>query len=163
MNIHNKVTPQFSPTQEINVYTDTRDVLALAKKNAIKRGLEDWFIVDIDAHHVESVSWKEVVTYIEDPVIRDNAMRYQMERIGAPPYGLNGDLGLRYQSVGGRIPHQDDQREKVEETDVHRDVVPTRRAMDLAGRRQHGGVSDADAVPRHASSDGNGGVARPRL
>ena len=58
-------------------------------------------------------------------------MRYQAERIGAPPYGINGDLGLRYQSVGGRIPHQDDQRELVKETDVHRDVVLTRRAMGI--------------------------------
>lgn len=133
MNIQGRIAPQFAPTQQIDVYTDTRDVLALAKRSAIKRGLEDWFIVDIDAHHVESVSWKEVVTYIEDPVIRDNAMRYQMDRIGAPPYGLNGDLGLRYQSVGGRIPHQDDRRETVDEPGVHRDVVLTRRAMDLLG------------------------------
>jgi predicted TIM-barrel fold metal-dependent hydrolase len=73
------------------------------------------------------------VTYIEDPVVRDNAMRFQAERVGAPPYGLNGDLGLRYQSVGGRIPHQDGQREIVEETDVHRDVILTRRAMDSLG------------------------------
>jgi len=37
---------------------------------------------------------------------------------------------LRYQSVGGRIPHQDGQRETVAETDVHRDVTLTRRAME---------------------------------
>ncbi len=133
MNIQSKLAPQFAPTQQIDVHTDTRDVLAHAKRSAIKRGLEDWFVVDIDAHHVESVSWHEVVTYIEDPVIRDNAMRYQLERIGAPPYGLNGDLGLRYQSVGGRIPHQDDRREVVNEPGVHRDVVLTRRAMDSLG------------------------------
>jgi hypothetical protein len=76
MNKRETFGPEYAKTQQIDVYTDTRDVLALAKKNAIKRGLDDWFVVDIDAHHVESVSWKEVVTYIEDPVIRDNAMRY---------------------------------------------------------------------------------------
>ncbi|MFG1358455.1 amidohydrolase family protein [Xanthobacter pseudotagetidis] len=133
MNLQSKFGPNYAATQQIDVYTDTRDVLAHAKRNARQRGLQDWFVVDIDAHHVETVSWKEVVQYIEDPVIRDNAMRYQAERIGGPPYGLNGDLGLRYQSVGGRIPHQDDQREKVTETDVHRDVVLTRRAMDSIG------------------------------
>lgn len=90
MNIREKIGPEYAATQQIDVYTDTRDVLAHARRNAVKRGLQDWFVVDIDAHHVESVSWKEVVTYIEDPVIRDNAMRYQAERIGAPPYGLNG-------------------------------------------------------------------------
>ena len=31
---------------------------------------------------------------------------YHAERVGTPPHGLNGDLGLRYQDVGGRIPHQ---------------------------------------------------------
>ena len=105
----------------------------MRRRNAIRRGLQDWFVCDIDAHHVETVSWKEIVTYIEDPVVRDNAIRFQNERLGAPPYGLNGDLGLRYQSVGGRIPHQDGQRETVEETGVHRDVTLTRRAMDSLG------------------------------
>jgi hypothetical protein len=121
------------PVQTIDVYTDTRDILAHANKDARKRGFTDWLICDIDAHHVETVSWHEIVEYIEDPVIRDNAIRFQKERIGAPPYGLNGDLGLRYQSVGGRIPHQDGLREKISETDVHRDVVLTRRAMDSLG------------------------------
>jgi predicted TIM-barrel fold metal-dependent hydrolase len=133
MNIHDKIGPQFSPVQEISVHTDTRDILAIARRNAIRRGLQDWFVCDIDAHHVETISWKEIVTYIEDPVVRDNAIRFQNERLAAPPYGLNGDLGLRYQSVGGRIPHQDGQRETVEETGVHRDVVLTRRAMDSLG------------------------------
>src|SRR6202008_745503 len=133
MNIQGKIGPPFSAIQEITVHTDPRDILAHARRNAIRRGLQDWFVCDIDAHHVETVSWKEIVTYIEDPVIRDNAMRFQAERVGAPPYGLNGDLGMRYQSVGGRIPHQDGQREVVEDTGVHRDVVLTRRAMDSLG------------------------------
>ena len=130
-----KTTLQSEPLspQTIDVHTDTRDILAHARRYAKKRGLEDWFIADIDAHHVETISWKEIVAYIEDPVVRDNAIRFQTDRTGAPPYGLNGDLGLRYQSVGGRIPHQDDRREKVEETGVHRDVVLTRRAMDSLG------------------------------
>jgi predicted TIM-barrel fold metal-dependent hydrolase len=54
---------------------------------------------------------------------------YHAERVGTPPYGLNGDLGLRYQDVGGRIPHQSSQRENVETKDVHRDVILTQRAM----------------------------------
>jgi uncharacterized protein len=101
MNIHDRIEPKYSAVQEISVHTDTRDVLAHARRSAIRRGLQDWFVCDIDAHHVETVSWKEIVTYIEDPVIRDNAIRFQAERIGTPPYGMNGDLGLRYQSVGG--------------------------------------------------------------
>ncbi len=133
MNIQPKLTAELAPTQQIDVYTDTRDVLAHAKKSALLRGLDDWFICDVDAHHMESVHWAEIVQYIEDPVVRDNALRYQSERVGGPPFGLNGDLGLRYQSVGGRIPHQDGTREKVTETGVHRDVTLTRRAMDSLG------------------------------
>ena len=133
MNIQPKFIAEPAPTQQIDVYTDTREVLAHAKKHALLRGLDDWFICDVDAHHMESVHWAEIVQYIEDPVVRDNALRYQSERVGGPPFGLNGDLGLRYQSVGGRIPHQDGTREKVTETGVHRDVTLTRRAMDSLG------------------------------
>jgi predicted TIM-barrel fold metal-dependent hydrolase len=133
MDTFTKSQPELLPTQEISVYTDTRDLLAHARRDAKSRGFQDWFICDIDAHHVESVSWKEIVTYIDDPVIRAQAEDFHKNRIGAPPFALSGDLGLRYQSVGGRIPHQDDQREKVSETDVHRDVVLTRRAMDSLG------------------------------
>jgi predicted TIM-barrel fold metal-dependent hydrolase len=121
--------PQPSLLKDIDVFSDTREILAHAHREAERKGYKDWFICDIDAHHVETVSWAEVVTYIEDPVIRDAAVRWQRDRIGSPPYGLNGDLGLRYQDVGGRIPHQTSQKEKVAETDVHRDVTLTRRAM----------------------------------
>jgi hypothetical protein len=123
-------TVQPVPVQEIDIYTDTRDILAHAKADALRRGLKDWFIVDVDAHHVETISWKEIVAHIEDPVVRDHAMNFHRERVGAPPYGSNADLGMRYVDVGGRIPHQSDIREKVTETDVHRDVTLTRRAMD---------------------------------
>jgi uncharacterized protein len=120
------------PVQTMDVFTDTREILAHAKNDARARGFADWLVVDIDAHHFETVSWHEIVEYIEDPVIRDNAVRFQKDRMGTP-YGLSGDLGLRYQSVGGRIPHQDGLREKIGETDVHRDVTLTRRAMDSFG------------------------------
>jgi predicted TIM-barrel fold metal-dependent hydrolase len=121
------------PVQQIDVYSDTREILAHARRNARRRGFNDWYICDIDAHHVETVSWSEIVGYIEDPVVREQALWYQKERIGAPPYGLNGDFGLRYQDVGGRIPHQSDRREAVDDNSVHRDVILTRRAMDSLG------------------------------
>ena len=125
--------PQMLPTQVIDTSTDSREILKHARLAARRRKLHEWFVVDVDAHHVETVSWNEIVQYIDDPVVRDQALHFHKDRIGAPPYGLNGDLGLRYQSVGGRIPHQDGLREKVEETGVHRDVTLTRRAMDSLG------------------------------
>jgi predicted TIM-barrel fold metal-dependent hydrolase len=133
MDTFTKFKPDELPIQEISVHTDTRDILAHAKRDALRRGLQDWFVCDIDAHHMETISWKEIVEYIEDPVLRAAANDYHANRWGGAPFGLNGDLGLRYQSVGGRIPHQADQRETVSETDVHRDVVLTRRAMDSLG------------------------------
>src|SRR6201985_1657441 len=125
--------PQMLPAQVIDTSTDSREILRHARNAAMRRKLQDWFVVDVDAHHVETVSWSEVVQYIEDPVIRDQALHFHKDRIGAPPYGLNGDLGLRYQSVGGRIPHQDGQQEIVKATDSHRDATLTRRATDSLG------------------------------
>ena len=61
-------------------------------------------------------------------MFRDQALDYLKNRTGAPPYGLNGDLGLRYQDVGGRIPHQSARRETVDGAEVHRDVVLAQRA-----------------------------------
>ena len=38
--------------QDINTYTDTRDYLAHARRDAERKGYDDWLIVDVDAHHV---------------------------------------------------------------------------------------------------------------
>lgn len=121
------------PTRQIDVYTDTREILAHARQQAEERRLQDYVIVDVDSHHVEIQYWDEVVEYIENPVIRTQAKEYHKSRVGAPPYGMYGNLGMRYQDVGGRIAHQSDRRETVEEPGVHRDVVLTRRAMESIG------------------------------
>jgi len=120
---------QEAPIQRIDVHTDTREILANARQQALERNYQDYVIFDIDSHHVETVHWHEVCEYIEDPVIRSQAVTSQK----ASPYGLIGDRGLSYQDVGGRIPHDTARNETVEETDVHRDVVLTRRAMESIG------------------------------
>src|SRR5947199_5499511 len=117
------------PVQAIDVFTDTRDILAHACEDARKHGFTDWLICDIDAHHVETVSWHEIVEYIEDPVVRDNAMRFQKERIGAPPYGLNGYLGLQYQSVSRPITRQDAQQQIINQIELHQSATLTRRTI----------------------------------
>jgi len=121
------------PIKQIDVYTDTRDILAHASRQALKRGFEDYLIVDVDAHHTETTSWHEIIEYIEDPVIRAQAIEFQSSRTGTPPFGLNGDFGLKYQGCGGRMPHNDNRLEAVEEEDVHRDVILTRRAIESFG------------------------------
>src|SRR3546814_10330290 len=54
----------------IDDWTDSREQLARARQQADKRNFDDVFIVDIDSHIGEDKSWPEVLTYIEDPVIR---------------------------------------------------------------------------------------------
>ena len=63
--------PQMLPTQVIDTSTDSREILKHARFAARRRNLQDWFVVDVDAHHVETVSWNEVVQFIDDPVVRD--------------------------------------------------------------------------------------------
>ena len=121
------------PVRQFDVYTDTRDILFHAQRQKEELNLGNYVIVDIDSHHVEVASWNDVVEYIEDPVIRYQAKEYHESRVGAPPYGMYGNLGMRYQDVGGRISHHSDRREAVEETGVHRDVVLSRRAMECIG------------------------------
>src|SRR5262245_58402808 len=50
---------------------DTRRLLAHAQQQAEDRKYEDFMIVDVDAHHYETGSYKEIFGYIEDPVLRD--------------------------------------------------------------------------------------------
>ena len=116
----------------INTKTDTRDILAHAMRETKKRGLDDYFIVDVDAHHVEEDSWSEILDYLDDPVMRSYADSCQL---WDPPGSglLPGTPGMRFQDVAGRIPHQAARRETVEDTSVHRDVTLSRRAMDSMG------------------------------
>ena len=89
---------------EMDIKTDTREILARASRCAEERQFKDWLIIDVDAHHSEMSSWREVVDYIEDPVIRDLGIQFQ-SRTGVSA-GLSNHIGrLRYQDLGGRIPH----------------------------------------------------------
>ena len=126
------------PVKEITTYSDTRDILAKARKQAEERNFSDVFIADIDSHHTETESWREIITYIDDPVVRKNAEEMVFHRSGTPPYGINGDLAMRYQDVGGRIPHQAARSEKVDADDIaaaggHRDLVLAKRAYEAMG------------------------------
>ena len=118
------------PVKEIDVFTDTRDILAHGRRGIEKKKHNDYFIVDVDAHHMETDFWLEVLEFIEDPVIRDQALTMQRDQGGAA-YLYGG--GVSQQAVGGRIPHQSARRETTDEKGVHRDIVLTRRAMQAIG------------------------------
>lgn len=118
--------------QEITIHTDTREILANARQDTLRFGLDDYFIVDVDAHHVELDSWSEVLGHIQDPVLRYNAQAIAKNW----PYAGNLSMsnhapGLTLQDVAGRIPHQAQLAEHVPPIEgEHRDITLVRRAMD---------------------------------
>src|SRR5438309_10447939 len=76
---------------------DTRTLLRNAVDQAIERRYEDFFIVDVDSHHYETESFKEISAYIRNPVLREEA-RFQ----GMARGGITSENGS-YQELMGRI------------------------------------------------------------
>ncbi len=127
----NEKTAKPLPVQEITPTTDTRDILAHARKQAEERGLDDLFIVDTDAHHIENASWTQILTNIEDPVMRHNGT-WLAEQRGVLAFS-NYAPGLNaFQDVSGRIPHNTKLGE-VLDPGRHRDIQLVERAMDSIG------------------------------
>src|SRR6476619_1110192 len=120
------------PPDTIDDHTDTRVALARGTRDLRRKGYEDYFIVDVDSHHTEAAGWGEIVDLIEDPVIRENAIAYQ-KMWNRPAFLYSSSGGVNHQDVAGRIPHGAIMRERVEESDVHRDVALARRALDSMG------------------------------
>jgi predicted TIM-barrel fold metal-dependent hydrolase len=111
--------------------SDSRDILARAKQQADERNFDDVFIVDIDAHIGEARAWADVCDFIEDPVIKEAAFSFgDGTRRGA---FMNGEPGLQWQNVWGRIPHGQGLKEEVEDTSVPRQVQLIRRSLDQMG------------------------------
>jgi len=106
---------------------DQGRVLANAREQAIKRRYEDLFIVDVDAHHYESDHYDEILTYIEDPIFR-NEIRYQ-------GWGRNGVMSPdgTYQNMGGRIARLTGRDKEKAPPGQHRDITLTKRWMDAMG------------------------------
>lgn len=134
--MNQQATPRPTPrtTQEITTRTDTREILANARRDAERFGLDDYFIVDVDSHHVELDSWPDIIARIADPVLRDTGQQMIKNWPGAERTALSTfSPGMTMQDVGGRILHQAALAEPVDEADVHRDVTLVRRAMDAMG------------------------------
>jgi hypothetical protein len=120
--------------QQITTRTDSREILANARRDIARYHLEDYFIVDLDAHHVEFDSWSEILDRLENPVLRYNAKTMTQDWPNARQLAFsNHSVGLTFQDVFGRIPHQAELAEYVEKTDEHRDLTLVRRAMDSMG------------------------------
>ncbi len=105
---------------------DTRRSLAKAEEQAIARRYEDFMIIDSDAHHYESGSQKQIYSYIESPVLRDQFVfsngQTQM------PRSTGG-----YQELAGRITRYQYRTTEKTPAGVHRDITLTNRWMDPLG------------------------------
>ena len=106
---------------------DTRVALEHAHNQAVERRYEDFMIVDVDSHHYETESFKEIAEYIEDPVMRHEA-QYQ----GFSGGGINIGKGS-YQEMGGRIVRYRARKKEIVPPSPHRDITLTRRWMDAMG------------------------------
>src|SRR4029453_10885955 len=74
-----------------------------ASQQARERNYQDFLIVDVDAHHYESESYKDVFQYIENPVTPPQAL--ESPKRGQRPSMRGGTVG--YQDISGRIPRHD--------------------------------------------------------
>ena len=124
-----KRAPQVRELPKINIQTDTRDILAHAAREA---RLDDYFIVDVDAHVTETAFWSEIVDRMDSDVYRQMASAFK-DRGGSPPGLLNATPGMLYQDVFGRIPHQQRLAEAVPGGRTHAQVTLVQRAMDSMG------------------------------
>ncbi|MBO0740840.1 MAG: amidohydrolase [Hyphomicrobiaceae bacterium] len=125
-----RTVKQVRELQEITINTDTRDILSHATIQA--EGLEDYFLVDIDAHVTETSFWNEIIDLIDNDVIRQMGESMMM-RPGNTTALLNAQPGTLYQNVYGRIPHQVVLAEAVDNSGSHRFTELARRSMDAMG------------------------------
>ncbi len=110
---------------------DTTKLLAHAARQARERNLHEFLIVDVDSHHYENESFRDIIEYIEDPVIR------QLAQAASQGTGAASMLvpAVGYQDLGGRITRYPLRKtEKIPPgAGVHRDVALTLRWMDALG------------------------------
>ena len=142
--------------QQITTRTDSREILANAHRDIARLHLDDYFIVDVDAHHVEFDSWSEILQHLENPVLRHNAISMTQNWPNAKQLAFsNHPVGLTFQDVFGRIPHQSrTRRARGEDGRASRpDARAPRDGFD--GNQNAGGVPAADAGDGTASGAGH--------
>jgi uncharacterized protein len=112
---------------------DTREALRNAAIQARERRYDEFVIVDADSHHYETESWAEIVSYIEDPLIRYEAQGgAAISMVGGVP--LLPGSGLGNQDVSGRILRFPLRRlEAPELRGAERDALIITRSMDAMG------------------------------
>lgn len=106
---------------------DTEQHLSNAYQQAQDRNYEDFLIVDVDSHHYETEAFGEIAKYIEDPVLRDEALYQGMARGGVT--SVDGS----YQEMAGRVTRYPLRKLEATPPTIHRDITLMRRWMDPMG------------------------------
>ncbi len=130
------VDPRVKPLPPVlDRFTEERVVLDHARQQADALGLDDYFIVDIDSHREPDAAWSEVLEYVDNRVMKRNAL-YDLESMGVKlyvPHSVPGGTGLGFQPMHGRIPHQEGSLEEIGVEGVDREVALSLRSMDAIG------------------------------
>jgi predicted TIM-barrel fold metal-dependent hydrolase len=121
------MTAAYRDLAEITVKSDTRDILSHVTKQSEE--LEDYFLVDIDAHVQELQFWPEVLSLLDSEYYKQLGNSFAEIR-GVGNGLLNTQPGMTFQDMGGRIPHQAGAREQLDGSASHKFVELARRAMD---------------------------------
>ena len=109
---------------------NTTQLLAHARKEAIKRKFDDMLIIDVDAHHYENEHLAEILPLMENDVQRQLLMSAGMKS-GRANF-MPGQIG--YQDVGGRVTRYPlRSTEKTDKNGKPRDVQLGYRWMDAMG------------------------------
>ncbi len=111
---------------------DTTKILAHAAKQRDEYRYKDFLIVDSDCHHYETESLKEIIDYIEDPVLKQNAKLQTSVGTGVVTTLLPGRVGE--QNLSGRITRYSLRKyEKTSPGVGRRAAEITLRSMDAMG------------------------------
>ena len=95
------VDPRVTPLVPMHDrFTSEREMLAHARQEADRLGLDDYFVVDVDSHRDPSSVWRGVLEYMESPVMRFNS-QHDLEVMGVTQYvPTPGGRGFQFQANG---------------------------------------------------------------
>ena len=104
------VDPRVTPLVPMHDRFTSEQMLAHAREEADRVGLDDYFVVDVDSHRDPASVWRGVLEYMENPVMRFNS-EHDLEVMGVTQYvPTPGGRGFQFQAMHGRVPELRAQR-----------------------------------------------------
>ena len=105
---------------------NTSRLLAHARRQAVERRLDDMLIVDVDAHHYEAESFREIIPFMENDVLRQlsEAQTAKLAR------GVVNPVQFGFQDTGGRVTRYPLRASEKTEQGRARDVQIAERWME---------------------------------